>query len=82
MPLSEAARAAGPDWLPVCLNGGDDYELLLAVPPERTDALARASRESGVPVTRIGTFRADAPAVSVMLDGRLLPDPIPGWSHF
>jgi thiamine monophosphate kinase len=35
VPLSDAARAAGPDWLASCLTGGDDYELLLAVPPER-----------------------------------------------
>ena len=36
VPLSDAARAAGPDWLATCLTGGDDYELLLAVPPDRS----------------------------------------------
>ncbi len=44
VPLSEAARAAGPDWLAACLTGGDDYELLLAVPPDRTDALCARPR--------------------------------------
>ena len=29
----DAARAAGPDWLITCLTGGDDYEVLMAVPP-------------------------------------------------
>src|ERR1700722_3637795 len=33
IPLSQPARLAGPDWLAICLTGGDDYELLLAVPP-------------------------------------------------
>ena len=53
VPLSDAARAAGPDWLATCLTGGDDYELLLAVPPAHSDALrrrlpnARASRSLG-----------------------------------
>ena len=40
VPLSAAARAAGPNWLPTCLTGGDDYELLLAVPPGREPRLA------------------------------------------
>ncbi len=33
VPLSAAARLAGPQRLAACLTGGDDYELLLAVPP-------------------------------------------------
>jgi thiamine-monophosphate kinase len=82
VPLSEAARAAGPDWLAACLTGGDDYELLLAVPPDRTDALSRASRTSGVRVTRIGAFRPGPPVVSVTLDGRALALDAAGWSHF
>src|SRR6202000_1804562 len=52
IPLSAQARSAGPDWLPTCLTGGDDYELLLAIPP---------GRETGLPVTRIGVFRSGSP---------------------
>ena len=65
MPLSAAARAAGPEWLATCLTGGDDYELLLAVPPGREAALQQAAREAGMPVTRIGGFRAGPPDVMV-----------------
>lgn len=39
VPLSAAARALGPAWQEVCLTGGDDYEILFAVPPEREHQL-------------------------------------------
>ncbi len=82
LPLSPAARAAGPDWLQSCLTGGDDYELLLAVPADREDALLALALRSGVAVTCIGALRPGPPGVRV-LDGsggeiRLAR---PGWSH-
>ena len=81
MPLSPAARAAG--RLTLCLSGGDDYELLLAVPPDAEPALTEAARRAGTPVTRIGTFRAGAPQVTVRAaDGSPLPIAVAGWSHF
>src|SRR5690349_19340412 len=54
VPLSDAARAAGPAWLETCLTGGDDYELLLAVPADRRDALLAAASQAGIAVTCIG----------------------------
>ena len=83
VPLSDAARQAGSVWLPTILTGGDDYELLLAVPPDREAALHDAAREAGIPVTRIGSFRAGAPGVMVRgPDGEPLSLPKGGWSHF
>lgn len=83
VPLSEAARAAGPEWLGTRLSGGDDYELLLAVPPEKEAALQLAAREAGVPVTRIGRVAAGAPEVMVRgADGAPLHFASGGWSHF
>jgi thiamine-monophosphate kinase len=74
VPLSPQARAAGPDWLPVCLTGGDDYELLLAIP---------SGREAGIPVTRIGALRTGRPEVIVRgLDGKPMNFARGGWSHF
>ncbi len=83
VPLSAPARQAGPDWLARCLTGGDDYELLLAVPPANEPALAEAAARAGIAVTRIGAFHAGPP--DVMVRG---PDGVPlalgpgGWSHF
>ncbi|MEO9190450.1 MAG: AIR synthase-related protein, partial [Acetobacteraceae bacterium] len=83
VPLSDAARHAGPEWLPTCLTGGDDYELLLAVPPARDTTLLAACAAAGVAVTRIGRFRAGSPGVIVRgPDGAPLALGAGGWSHF
>ena len=85
VPLSPAARAAAgaADRLPLCLTGGDDYELLLAVPPDREPALHAAARAAGIAVTRIGAFLAGPPHVTVRApDGSILPLERGGWSHF
>src|SRR5271166_393899 len=83
VPLSDAARAAGPDWLATCLTGGDDYELLLAVPPAHEAALQQAARGAGMPVTRIGRFHPGTPGVMVRdPSGREIPLTRAGWSHF
>lgn len=83
VPRSAAARAAGPEFLATCLTGGDDYELILAVPPERTDDLHAAGRQAGIPFTRIGTFIPGAPDVRVLgADGREMALGAGGWSHF
>ena len=83
IPLSDAARSAGPDWLTTCLTGGDDYELLLAVPPGRSDALRAAAARSGIAVTRIGHLQ-DGPATVMVrqASGEPLALTKGGWSHF
>ncbi len=82
LPLSSLARAAGPDWLETCLTGGDDYELLLAVPPAREAALLALSSHLGVAVTRIGAVRSGEPRVRVLdAAGDEIRLARPGWSH-
>jgi thiamine-monophosphate kinase len=81
VPLSPQARAT--DRLALCLTGGDDYELLFAVPDAREAALRQAAGEAGVDVTRIGAFRAGEPRVTVLAaDGTQWPIVSCGWSHF
>jgi thiamine-monophosphate kinase len=83
VPLSDAARAAGPDWLTTCLTGGDDYELLLAVPPAHAKALQQQAARAGIPVTRVGHFHSGPPEVMVRLaNGEPLALKKGGWSHF
>lgn len=83
VPLSDAARAAGPAWLETCLTGGDDYELLLGVPQDRADALLAAAAQAGVAVTRIGRFLSGSPEVVVrQAGGTPLTLAKGGWSHF
>lgn len=86
VPLSDAARAAlaaDPALLPVLLTGGDDYELLLAVPPGRDAAIHEAASACGMAVTRIGRFLEGPPEVMLRAqDGSALAVARQGWSHF
>ncbi len=82
VPLSDAARAAGPEWLATCLTGGDDYELLLAIPPGNASALRAEASRNGVAVSCIGRFVPE-PGVAVLdAGGRRVRLAQPGWSHF
>ena len=83
VPLSSQARAAGDGWLETCLTGGDDYELLLAVPPSREVTLQAAAAARGVSVTRIGAFHSGPAQVKVLAaNGEPLALTKGGWSHF
>ncbi|MBP7066185.1 thiamine-phosphate kinase [Ferrovibrio sp.] len=57
IPLSAAALAAGQP-LTNLLAGGDDYEILLAAPPEAEAALQSLARDNATQLTRIGRFLA------------------------
>jgi thiamine-monophosphate kinase len=83
VPLSPQARQAGPEWLITCLTGGDDYELLLAVPPAGDAALRRAAQAADMAVTRIGSFCSGPPRAVVRdADGVPMALTTGGWSHF
>lgn len=59
VPLSAAVRAAvslEPALLDVALTGGDDYEILAAVPPENAVAFENEALRSGTPVAKIGSL--------------------------
>jgi thiamine-monophosphate kinase len=79
LPLSPIVRAElGPIG---ALAGGEDYELLLAIPPERARAFERACARAGERVTRIGRLTQECRRVLRAADGRLIPPP-PGFDHF
>lgn len=63
VPLSAAAAAcvsADRALLGLCLTGGDDYEILAAVPPHTAPDFEAAAAAGGVPVSHIGDVRAGA----------------------
>ena len=61
-------------------EGGEDYEILVALPPSFTEADAAAClRDCGVPLTRIGDARAGE-GVRLLLRGE--PIVLHGYDHF
>jgi thiamine-monophosphate kinase len=72
VPLSAAAAtllAGGTVGIETIVSGGDDYEILCAIPENRFEAFAEAAGRAGVAATSIGTMIA-GPSVPKFLDAR------------
>lgn len=86
IPLSDAAaRALSVDagLIEPILTGGEDYEIICAVPPAAVVQFRAAAGKAGVPVTDIGrTVAGDAPPRFLDGAGRPLAFARPGYSHF
>ncbi|NNL99666.1 MAG: thiamine-phosphate kinase [Gammaproteobacteria bacterium] len=82
IPLSAAARRYGDAALRAALHGGDDYELLLAVPPRHVRHLQRKAAGLGCPLTRIGLMTAGAGVALVDGDGAPVTVRGQGYRHF
>lgn len=86
IPLSAAAAAlvaGGTVGIEAIVAGGDDYEVLCAIPQNRLEAFAQAADIAGIAVTAIGTITAGKP-VPKFLDaaGRDIVLPRLSYSHF
>jgi thiamine-monophosphate kinase len=86
LPLSPAAAALlarGIVGIEAIVAGGDDYELLCAIPERGFEAFARAAGSAGVAVRSIGTFTAGS-SVPSFLDagGRAIALRRLSFSHF
>jgi thiamine-monophosphate kinase len=86
LPIDAAARAwwmnAGKDPVREAVRGGDDYELLVAVPRTGAGRLRHARSRVMEPVlTRIGTLVKDRAARVLLRDGRREPLPR-GFEHW
>lgn len=68
--------------LRTALVGGEDYELLLAVPPRRARAFARACVRAGEAVTAIGHLVKGKGLRLLDAEGRPSPLPVSGFDHF
>lgn len=88
LPISDAAwavaKAAGGDPLGWALSGGEDYELLLTVPPDKAEELAALVREeTGTPVAVIGEILPAEEGMQVIgKGGKRLSLERGGWNHF
>jgi thiamine-monophosphate kinase len=86
LPISDdvriTAQMLGKDPIALALEGGEDYELLLAVAPKDVEEVMAAAQAVGTPITAIGEivkagFRIVAP------NGEDdLPSEQAGWDHF
>jgi thiamine-monophosphate kinase len=85
IPLSTAAAkalAADPRSMQQVIGGGDDYEVLAAVPAAQAEQFEASASAAGVSVTRIGSLKAGTGAVFIGRDGSPLRLPVTGWDHF
>jgi len=83
VPLTPAGRTAGDDFVTSGVAGGDDYELLLAVPPCNEARLTSVMRRAGISINRIGRFVPGPPDVrGIAPDGTTIALGAGGWSHF
>jgi thiamine-monophosphate kinase len=84
VPLSDAARAAlasEPALLETALSGGDDYEILLTLAPDKLASFRVAAEQAGVAITAIGQVKAGHGA-RFLRDGKPLSFARPSYSHF
>ena len=86
IPLSAAAaslRARGTVGIEAIVSGGDDYEILCAIPDDHADVFAQAARVAGVCVTTIGTIIAGTSAPTLLdAQGDQIILPRLSYSHF
>ncbi|HYZ61806.1 MAG TPA: AIR synthase-related protein, partial [Acetobacteraceae bacterium] len=72
----------GAGLLETCITGGDDYELLMAVPPGRAKPLREEADRLGIVVTEIGRFVVGDGVRVLDRSGAPLEIKRGGWSHF
>jgi thiamine-monophosphate kinase len=86
LPLSPAAAeamAAQPDLIETIATGGDDYEILAAVPADKVAAFCDQARAASIPVTEIGEiFEGREPPQVTDANGQRLTFAHGSFSHF
>ena len=74
-------EAVEPDVLAGLFTGGDDYQILAAVPTSDELPFSEAAAAAGVDVTRIGRLMAGFGPVTVLLDGEAMDLPARSYVH-
>jgi len=84
IPLSDAARAAlsaDAKLIERILSGGDDYEILLTLPPAKFSAFRAAAENVGLSVAKIGQIMSGQ-GVRCLREGKIVSLPQASYSHF
>jgi thiamine-monophosphate kinase len=76
------SRAQGDEGLHLALHGGEDYQLLAAVPRERYADVAGLGQVWNIPITAVGEFIEGAPEVLIERGGTVEPLPPSAHEHF
>jgi thiamine-monophosphate kinase len=85
LPFSSPALAVldrRPEVFGALVAGGDDYEVLAAVMPDKAEDFRNAAAASGVAVTEIGWFAEGAGVSITGRDGHPARIESTGWDHF
>jgi thiamine-monophosphate kinase len=77
--VRDVAQAAGTDPVELAAGGGDDYELLVAVPPSSREAVERAAERTGGALAWLG--RAESGTGVVLRDAGGRPAELRGYEH-
>jgi thiamine-monophosphate kinase len=85
VPLSAAARAvlqADPAAIETILTGGDDYEIVCTIAPERAVLFRSAAEAAGVTITEIGRMVEGRGAAFIAANGQPLSFARASFNHF
>jgi thiamine-monophosphate kinase len=77
----DLAGAIGIDPQDLALHGGEDYELLAAMPPQAVDDARRRMQRFGTRLTAIGEITDEQRVVAVRGEEESLLE-AKGWDHF
>ena len=85
IPISPALRRyvqrVGRDPIDFALNGGDDYELLFAVPPKKQSRLSDLIQRGIINATPIGVVVSKSRGRRIYIDGQIRPLVAAGYDH-
>jgi thiamine-monophosphate kinase len=87
LPVAAAVKAIFPEeWPEMALRGGEDYELLFTIPPDRFEDLLSMAKDVGSMISAIGEIKSSSgnePLVTLIdLDGRKRAADIGAFDHF
>lgn len=85
LPRSEALREAalsGEDTDQIILAGGEDYELLWTISPDKVAELTQLRETAGVPLTVIGSITSEQGLLLRKADGSIVLPTATGYNHF